>query len=124
MAAPSGVSVAATTSLTTPDDDDEMIDITPRSSPGEMSHHFNTYSRGSTADNSDMERERGDYHHHQQQQQQPQHPSSSSQQHRTHPHVPTHSAFGDSMDGKFSVHVIICTYVRFIHSHLRRSSFF
>lgn len=72
-----------------------MIDITPRSSPGDASHNFNTYSRTSTADNSDMERERGDYHHHQQQ------PSSSSHPHqRTHQHVPTHSAFGDSMDGK------------------------
>lgn len=72
-----------------------MIDITPRSSPGEVSNHFNTYSRTSTADNSDMERERGDYLHHQQQS-----VSNSHQNQRTHQHVPTHSAFGDSLDGK------------------------
>lgn len=78
-----------------------MIDITPRSSPGEGSHqhsphNFNTYSRGSTADNSDMEREQGDYSH----QHQPHYSSSSQHHQRIHQHVPTHSAFGDSMDGK------------------------
>ncbi|XP_073840234.1 chloride channel protein 3 [Musca autumnalis] len=91
LAAPS--SSAATTSLTSPEDDDEMIDITPRSSPGDVSNHFNSYSRTSTADNSDMERERGEYLQHQQQS------TSSHQNQRTHQHVPTHSAFGDSLDG-------------------------
>uniref|UniRef100_A0A1A9ZUB7 Chloride channel protein n=1 Tax=Glossina pallidipes TaxID=7398 RepID=A0A1A9ZUB7_GLOPL len=95
--ATSSGSTAVTTSLTTPDDD-EMIDITPRSSPSEIhqhSTHFSSYSRGSTADNSDMERGRDFHGHHQS-------PQSQQPPQRTHPHVPTHSAFGDILDGGLS----------------------
>ena len=68
-----------------------MIDITPHSSPGDNSHNFNSYSRGKTADNSAMERDRSDCNSHTN--------HSNSQQQRIHQHVPTHSAFGDSMEG-------------------------
>ncbi|XP_011210780.1 H(+)/Cl(-) exchange transporter 5 isoform X1 [Bactrocera dorsalis] len=69
---------AAKTSLTVPDDDDdEMIDITPHSSPGDAGHSssFN-YKRHTSAD-SDME---------------------ADHYMRNHHHVPTHSAFGDAND--------------------------
>lgn len=100
---------AATTTLTTPDDD-EMIDITPHSSPGDGSHHLNTYSRGSTADNSDMERERGDYNSHHNH---PHHSNNSQHHQRIHQHVPTHSAFGDSMEGKKCSYVYFLFYLHF-----------
>ncbi|XP_067644434.1 H(+)/Cl(-) exchange transporter 5 isoform X3 [Eurosta solidaginis] len=73
--------IAATTSLSVGDnDDDDMIDITPHSSPGEAgeSSNFN-YKRHTSAD-SDMDGERE------------QHYS------RSHHHAPTHSAFGDTLD--------------------------
>lgn len=79
---------AATTSLTAATDDEDMIDITPRSSPGELIGGAGSYHR-ETATESDTERDyapsqRTMHHHHQLQ----------------HQHVPSHSAFGDPMDGE------------------------
>lgn len=78
---------AATTSLTAATDDEDMIDITPRSSPGELIGGVGSYHR-ETATESDTERDyapnQRTMHHHQHQ----------------HQHVPSHSAFGDPMDGE------------------------
>jgi len=66
-----------------------MIDITPRSSPGELIGVAGSYHR-ETATESDTERDyapnQRTMHHHQHQ----------------HQHVPTHSAFGDPMDGELT----------------------
>ncbi|XP_060653570.1 LOW QUALITY PROTEIN: H(+)/Cl(-) exchange transporter 5 [Drosophila nasuta] len=80
---------AATTSLTAATDDEDMIDITPRSSPGELIGGPSSSYHRETATESDTERDyapnqRTMHHHHQ------------------HQHVPTHSAFGDPMDGALS----------------------
>lgn len=90
---------------TTDDDDDVMIDITPNSSPG-GDNNYNTYSRGSTADNSDMERdrEREGYNN----QNQPQQSINSQQHQRFHQHVPTHSAFGETAEGKDCILFVGC----------------
>lgn len=80
---------AATTSLTAATDDEDMIDITPRSSPGELIGGGPGSYHRETATESDTERDyapnqRTMHHHHQLQ----------------HQHVPSHSAFGDPMDGE------------------------
>jgi len=88
-----------TTSLTAAGTDDEdMIDITPRSSPGDVigggggGGSSSGYHR-ETATESDTERDfghsggNGGGNHH--------------NQRTMHQHVPTHSAFGDPMDGEF-----------------------
>lgn len=72
-----------------------MIDITPRSSPGDVigggvgggGGSSSGYHR-ETATESDTEREFG-------------HSPRTMHQHHHHQHVPTHSAFGDPMDGEF-----------------------
>lgn len=81
---------AATTSLTAATDDEDMIDITPRSSPGELIGGGPGSYHRETATESDTERDyapnqRTMHHHHQLQ----------------HQHVPSHSAFGDPMDGEW-----------------------
>ncbi|KAI8041825.1 H(+)/Cl(-) exchange transporter 5 isoform X1 [Drosophila gunungcola] len=89
-----------TTSLTAPGTDDEdMIDITPRSSPGDVIGGGGGSSSGyhrETATESDTERDFGHSvggggggNHH-------------NQRTMHHQHVPTHSAFGDPMDGALS----------------------
>ncbi|XP_017843392.1 H(+)/Cl(-) exchange transporter 3 isoform X1 [Drosophila busckii] len=87
-------SAAATTSLTAATDDEDMIDITPHSSPGELISGVGSAYHRETATESDTERDfapsqRGLHHHH----------HHHSQQHQ---HVPTHSAFGDPMEGALS----------------------
>lgn len=64
-----------------------MIDITPRSSPGELIGGPGSYHR-ETATESDTERDYA--------------PNQRTMHHHQHQHVPTHSAFGDPMDGEFT----------------------
>ncbi|XP_068148620.1 H(+)/Cl(-) exchange transporter 5 [Drosophila tropicalis] len=86
-----------TTSLTAPGTDDEdMIDITPRSSPGDVIGGGGVSVGGNreTATESDTDFHTGNQrslHHHQ-----------HHHLHHQHQHVPTHSAFGDPMDGALS----------------------
>ncbi|XP_030372678.1 H(+)/Cl(-) exchange transporter 5 [Scaptodrosophila lebanonensis] len=85
---------AATTSLSAATDDEDMIDITPRSSPGDIiggSTSSGYHKHHNNAGESDTEREFGGNHHHNQR-----------TMHHQHQHVPTHSAFGDPMDGGLS----------------------
>ncbi|KAH8286162.1 hypothetical protein KR054_003538 [Drosophila jambulina] len=89
-----------TTSLTATagTDEEDMIDITPRSSPGDVigggvgGGSSSGYHR-ETATESDTEREFGHSGGHSQR---------TMHQHHHHQHVPTHSAFGDPMDGALS----------------------
>ncbi|KAH8379152.1 hypothetical protein KR009_003321 [Drosophila setifemur] len=86
-----------TTSLTAGagTDEEDMIDITPRSSPGDViggGGSSSGYHR-ETATESDTERDFGQSGNH--------HNQRTMHQHH-HQHVPTHSAFGDPMDGALS----------------------
>ncbi|XP_020816734.1 H(+)/Cl(-) exchange transporter 5 [Drosophila serrata] len=91
-----------TTSLTATagTDEEDMIDITPRSSPGDVigggvgggGGSSSGYHR-ETGTESDTEREFGHSGGHSQR---------TMHQHHHHQHVPTHSAFGDPMDGALS----------------------
>ncbi|KAH8313005.1 hypothetical protein KR067_008134 [Drosophila pandora] len=85
-----------TTSLTAAGTDEEdMIDITPRSSPGDVigGGSSSGYHR-ETATESDTERDFGQSGNH--------HNQRTMHQHHHHQHVPTHSAFGETMDGALS----------------------
>ncbi|XP_017101520.2 H(+)/Cl(-) exchange transporter 5 [Drosophila bipectinata] len=89
-----------TTSLTAAGTDEEdMIDITPRSSPGDViggggGGSSSGYHR-ETATESDTERDFGQSSNHHNQR-------TMHQHHHHHQHVPTHSAFGEPMDGALS----------------------